>query len=409
MGRERKTILAIDLGSSQVRVLAGRVTDSGEIDVLALGASPALGMQRGIAVNVDDASYAVKTALDHARLDGRLRALEVYAGMGGKHLSSLNSLGEASTSRGDGLVSSKDVSRALEISRGVELPEESYLLHAIPRSYRVDGYRCRRTPIGMHGAVVQAESHLVTASGTPTKNLLKAIEMAGKEVDGLVASGIAASQAVLRQEETEMGVVLLDIGGGCTDIVAYSEGALFHTSAMPLGGNQIASDIAIALNTSLPVAEETLQQHGACISDEIDPGEELTITCFGAVGHRRVRRHYLNEIIRLRLTEMLRLAFYQAKRAAPEVPTPAGVVITGGVANLPDIEKVAEQVLQAPARVGYPAGAEDPSGSLRNPSYAAAVGILQLTSDASFDVLKTRRNGQHRPFRLLAPFSGLRV
>ena len=410
MGRENKSVITIDVGSCTVRVVAAQRHPAGGIQVLGIGQAPTLGIQRGIVDSIDDASFAIRAALQDAALDAKARGAAVYVSLAGKHVASMNHCGEVYTTRNDGLVTTRDLARAIEASKVVELPADTRIIHVIPKIFRVDGYVCRRDPVGMHGGTIGAESHTITASATATKNLKKAIQMAGQEVDGFIVSGVAASQAVLTAEEKEMGVILVDIGGGTTDIVGYWGGSPFHTSSLPVAGNQIANDIAIALNTSFHVAERLYCEEGSGSTEGIDPAEELTVPCFGLTGTRTLRRLYLNEVINLRLTEIFRLARLRVEQAAPELPMAAGAVVTGGVARLPDIEALAQQALELPVRLGKPVEVDGVSEELADPSFATAVGTMWLASDPASDILKAQRNGTtHSPFRLLPRLHGLRA
>jgi cell division protein FtsA len=384
MAREPRTVIAIDVGTTAVRVLAARVPSQGDFEIVALGQSQSLGVRRGIVTNVDEASYAIRGALEDAGIERRIRDADVYVGVGGKHIASSNNTGVTEVSRADGQVTEKDVARAVLAARQTQLLEEVVLVHQVPRGFLIDGYRCRRNPVGMRGMTAHAETHLVTAGAIEVKNARKAVEMAGLAVDHIVVNAIASSHAVLHREEREAGVVMLDIGGGTTDIVVCHEGSIAHTSALPLGGNQIANDIGVALNTALHVGERILIEHGTASAEGVDLLEELTAPCFGLTGYRRYRRQYLYDVVRLRVTELLQLGLGCAKEGAPGLPKHAGVVITGGVANLPGITKLAEKVLGRPARVGTPPHQQYAPETLKNAAFASVIGILELDSDPLF-------------------------
>lgn len=395
MGKDRGMFIAIDVGSCHVRVLAAQENANGGIEVLATGETPSLGVQRGVITNVDDASFAIKSALEEAQLMPWLKQAAVYASLNGKHIASSNHYGDVKVSRSDNLVTEIDVERALEASRATAPAKDQRVIHAIPRSYRVGGYLCRRNPIGMYGPTVGADSHVITADAIAFENLHKAVQMAGKSLDGAFISGLAAAHAVLTPEERENGTVAIDIGGGTTKVTAYSGGTPFRTFVLPVGGNQIANDLAIALNTPVHVAERLFLEEGSGTMAGIEPTEELTIRCFGPTGVRHLRRGFLHEIIRLRVEEILRMAFLPAMDKAPE-PFEGNVVLTGGVSNLKGIEVLATEVLETPVRIGRPL--EDPGqhGLLAGPAFATAIGILRLLTDTSFgrlDAAPQRRRG----------------
>ncbi len=383
MAREPRTIIAIDVGTSAIRVLAARVPPSGEFEIVAMGEAQSLGVRRGIVTNVDEVSYAIRGALEDAGTERRFREAQVYVGMGGKSIGCINNSGGAEITK-DRPITERDVTRAVLAARQAQLPEETVLLHQVPRGFLVDGYRCRRNPVGMRGAIAHAETHLVTASSADVKNIKKAVEMAGVQADYIAASPIASSHAVLRREERDGGVVMLDIGGGATGIVAYAEGAICYTAVLPLGGNHIANDISVALNTSLHVGEQILQEHGTAATEGVNMQEELTAPCFGMGGYRRYRRQYLYDVVRLRVQEILQLGYGQARSSVPALGMGAPVVITGGVANLPGIARLAEKVLEAPARIGSAPQQTYAPETLKNPAFASVIGILQIDSDPLF-------------------------
>lgn len=399
MGKEKPIIIALDIGSSHVRALAARETLNGSVEILSTGEAPSLGVQRGVITNVDEASFAIKAALEDARVDGRMKQSLVYATVGGKHLASQNNYGEVRVSRSDSLVNESDVNRAAEAARGIRIGADTQIVHAIPRSYRVGGYVCRRNPLGMRGPTVGADTHVITAPAAAIDDLYRALQMAGKEANGLYAGGIAAAHAVLTPEEMENGAVLIDIGGGTTDVVAYSGGTPFHSFVLPVGGNQIAGDLAIALNTPAHVAERLLLEEGSAIPAGVDLTDELMIRCFGPTGSRTLRRAFLIEVIRLRVEEILRMAFVQAAERAQE-PFEGNVVLTGGVANLKGIEALAAGVLETPVRVGRPV--EDPKEptELANPSFAAAIGIIRIATEPGLQAWKAAKERRSRVFKL---------
>ena len=409
MGKGKSDIVVIDVGSANVRVLGARPTPNGDIEIFATGEHASLGVERGIVTKIDDASYGIKAALEHAGLDLKARGFDVYATVGGKHVSSFNHCAEVNLSRKDGLVTEKDVERAIGASRLVSLQPEASLVHAITRGFRVDGYLCRRSPIGMRGSTVGAESHVITANSAGLKNLRKAVQMAGREPDGFISNAIAAGQAVLSQAEKDNGAVVIDIGAGSTDVAAFIEGAPFHTASIPVGGNQIANDLAVALNTAFHVAERLYREEGSGSSAGVSPTDELTVPCFGLTGTRTLRRLFLNDVIRLRLQEILSMAYLTARNAGTELPQGAPAVITGGVANLRAMEALAGDALDVTVRVGKPIQLHGLPPELMDPRFATAVGAMRLAADPNFDMTEARHGGAYSPIRLLPQWRGLRA
>ena len=399
MGKDRAMIIAIDVGSCHVRVLAAQELASGGMEILAMGETPSLGVQRGTITNVDDASFAIKEALNDARVMPWLKQSVVYASLNGKHISSSNQYGEVKVSRSDSMVNEGDVERALEVSRSAETGKDSRVVHSIPRAYRVGGYLCRRNPIGLRGPTVGADSHVITADAGAFDNLHRAALMAGKELDGVFIGGLAAAHAVLTPAERDAGTLVIDIGGGTTEVVAYSGGTPFRTFVLPVGGNQIAGDLAIALNTPVHVAERLFLEEGTATMEGVDPAQELTIRCFGPTGSRHLRRGFLHEVIRLRLEEILRMAFVPVMDRAPET-FDGTVVLTGGVAGLRGISALAAAVLETPVRVGSPLERSGAFPQLSGSSFATAVGILRLATDTSFGRLEPLPQRKSRALRM---------
>ena len=403
MGKETRTLIAIDVGTTQVRAVAARPLPGDEVEIVAFGQAPSAGLKRGLIEDVDEASYAVRAALEDGGLERRIRGAEVYAGISGKHIASFDHVGETPLHRSDGLVTDRDLAQAIDAVRAVAVPQDRLLLHVVPKGFLVDGYRCRRNPVGMQGKTAHADAHVVTAELEAAQRLSRAVQMAGKDVDWILSNAVAASQAVLRPEEKELGAVMLDIGGGTTDIVAYSESGIYHTSALPLGGNQLANDIAIALNTSFQVGQGILHEHGAGDPHGVDLKEEITVPCFGMSGYRRFRHQYLYDVIRLRLTEILQLALARTRQAGKPSKPAAGLVITGGVANLPGIERLAQDATGFSARVALaPAQGATPDG-LQNPAFAAVTGTLQIEADAAFAPVGPRGEEDRGWLKLIPP------
>ncbi len=407
MAKEMKPVIAIDVGTAQVRVVAARPDLEGKMELIAFGKAASVGVERGIVTNIDEASRAIRNAFNDAGVDNRFRGGRLYAGLGGKQMSSYNATGKTLSSRSDSLITEKDLAKALLGAKPTDLVAGVTLVHVVPRAYRVDGHRAQQEVLGMRGAKLEVDCHVVTAGETAVTNLRKAVQMAGGEIDQLVSGGIASAQTCLKTEEREIGVLFVNIGAGTTDIVAYSEGGLLHSSCLPLGGNQLCNDVAIALNTSFGVAEQVVQEHGRGSNLGIQPEDELEIQCFGARGTRLVRRRYLNEIIRLRLTEILQLAVGRMQQAAPGLRLPAGLVISGGVATLPSIDVLAETALKMPSRVGgFTQNGEGPA-ALEGTGFTTAIGILEVAADSRFTLVEEQKG--RSPLKMLPQLIGIKA
>lgn len=411
MARDERPIIAIDLGTSLTRVAAGRIEADDmerELEVLALGQAPSAGLQRGIIQNPEEAAYSIKAAFEDAGVEAKYRDARVYVGIGGKHIVSVNTAGESVISRNDGLVSEKDVARAVEASKSLRLSPEVQALHHMPRSFYVDNMRCRRSPIGMRGVSARAEMHTVTAPGPAIANLKKAVKTAGRDVDWVVANAVVASQAVLTREETEIGTLYVDIGAGTTDIAAYDGGAVCHTSSLPVGGNQIVTDLAAVLHAPAYVCESLLRERANGDPKAYKVDDEMLIPAFGIPGQRRVRLGHINDIIAMRLSEILQMAVARAKEASPALSLSGGLVLAGGVARMPALDMLAERVVNHPVRIGH-----IPVRTLRteigqDPAFVSLLSVLLAQADPQFAALKEQRPAHQGMRRLLPIFGGAR-
>ena len=407
-------VVAVDVGSAMVRVVGAEIGADGGAEIFSFGQAKAMGIRRGIVEDVDEASYAIRAALESAGLEAVVRGALVVAGISGVHVRSFNAVGEAAVNRGDSVITERDVVKARAAAQTQAAACDDVVLHSAPGGIRVDGYLCRRSPVGMRGALVQAETRVVTAGEEAVERLRRAARMAGVEIDEVLSSVVAAGRAAVQRTEAEAGVVHMDIGAGTTDAAAYFNNALLHTGSAPVGGDHLSNDIAMALNTSFSVGEGVLHDHGAASLEGAALKEEVTIPCYGVSGYRRFRRSYLLEVIRLRVTELLQLG-WAAAVGARRRKRPAGLVLTGGVAALPSIADLAHEVLGVPARVGEAAGGGvlyregGAVSDLRGPAHASLLGLLRLYRDPVFGPLCRRQADRPRGFRLFGQLEGLRA
>ena len=406
-------VVAIDMGSSMVRVIGAAMAADGGAEIFAFGRSKSMGVKRGMVEDVDETSAAIRTALVSAGLERKVRDALVVAGISGVHVRSFNAVGEVAVNRTDSVITERDVAAARAAAQMRAAAHDGVLLHAAPGGIRVDGYLCRRSPVGMRGALVQAEMRVVTAGEEAVERLRGAARMAGVEIDEVLSSVVAAGRAAVQRAEAEAGVVHMDIGAGTTGAATYLNDMLLQTAAAPVGGHHLSNDIATALNTSFSVGEGVLHDHGAASLEGPALREEVTIPCYGVSGYRRFRRGYLLEVIRLRLTELLQLG-WAAAMGARRWKHPASLVLTGGVAVLPSIADLAREVLGVPARVGEASGGGvlyregGAVSDLRGPAHASLLGLLRMYRDP---VLGPAWREAERPkgFRLFGQVEGLRA
>src|SRR3990172_6973878 len=367
---------AIDVGTTKVCTLVGEYDRDGEVQIVGVGISPSRGLRKGMVVNIDETVESIAESVEKAERSSGYKIVSAQVGIAGGHISSLNNRGVVAVSRSDRIIGDDDVSRAIDSARTINIPSNREIIHVIPRSYTIDGQDGVKNPIGMYGFRLDVEAHIVTGAVTSIQNLTKCIQKVGVEVEDLVLQPIASAEAVLTEEEKEMGVVLADIGGGTTDIGVFIEGAIWHTCVLPLGGHHLSNDIAIGLRTPFAVAEEIKSRYGHAFPGAIDPEAKIDVATFGAEGNRPILTRHLSEIIEARVEEIIEMILVEIKRSGYEGLLPAGLVLTGGSANLPGIDLLSKEVMQSPVRVGYPIGVSGLVEELDNPAYATSVGLL---------------------------------
>lgn len=370
---KRTKVAAIDVGTTKVCTIMGDLDTEGALRVLGVGIGPSQGLQKGLVVNVNEAKEAIRESVKKAERTAGYKLESAYIGVTGRHISSVNNHGVIAITRGDQLVKPSDLKRVLQVARTVKVPSDHKVLHIIPRTYVVDGQEGVKNPVGMHGFRLDVEAHIITAAVTSVQNLTKCIRGLGIEVDDLVMEPLASAEAVLSEEERIDGVMIADIGGGTTDIAIMKDDTICHTSVLPVAGHLITRDISVGLGLSPELSESMKKKYGnvgPSADNAVDA--EKTLTEDGhAVSYRD-----LNEIIRIRVEELVRLIMMELPRTDYSKFIPAGLVLTGGSANLPGIAELAQDVARIPVRVGEPVSLYGVSDQLRDPAYATSVGLL---------------------------------
>jgi cell division protein FtsA len=386
---KKRTITAIDVGTTKVATIIAEVDPDTNVRVIGVGVTPSTGLHKGLVVNINDAKEAIRTSIRKAEQASRFRVESAYVGVTGRHVTSLNNKGVVAITRNDRQVRSDDLKRVLQSARSISMPQDRKLLHVIPRGYAVDGQPGVKNPVGMHGFRLDVETHIITAASTSVQNLLKCIRGIGVDIDDLILEPLASSEAVLTDEEKDVGVMLADIGGGTTDIAVFREGSIWHTSVLPVAGYQITRDVSIGLGLPFDVAEEMKKRYGTVMPVYESKAEmEQTISQDG----HGVSYQDLCDIIRARVEEIVKLILLELPRAEYEALIPAGLVITGGGANLPGIESLAQDILHLPVRVGTPKSLNGLGDLLHDPAYATAVGLL-LWGAKSMEKQTWQQNG----------------
>lgn len=369
-----KTFASIDVGTSKVSSVVANLGDGGAIQILGVGVVPSGGVHKGLVVNIDEAKDAIRESVLKAERTSGLKIESAYVGVTGRHISSLNSRGVVATTRSDKRVTADDLDRVLESARSITIPSDRRLLHVIPRHYTLDGQVAVKEPVGMHSFRLDVETHIVTVSAASVQNLIKSIRGVGLEVDNLVLNPLAAGETVLSADERNAGVIVADIGAGTTDVAIFKEGCVLHSAILPVGGYQLTRDIAIGLGIANELAEEMKKKYANLMitNDMVAEHNELDVGNRHTVSYRE-----LNDIIRVRIEEILQLIMMELPRGEWEELAPAGLVLTGGTANIPGIDLLAGDLLNMPhVRVGVPGDITGIADSLHDPAFATSVGLL---------------------------------
>jgi cell division protein FtsA len=373
---EPRTIVGIDVGTTKICTLVGEVYEDGQLRIIGVGVAPSRGLRKGVVVNVHEATEAITASVRKAERISGYEITNACVGVGGGHISAINSRGVVGISRSARGISQFDIERALDAARAIAIPHNREIIHAIPRGYVVDGQEGVKDPIGMQGIRLEVETHIVTGASTSVSNLVKCVRDAGVEIDDLILQPLASGEAVLKESEQEMGVVLADIGGGTTDIGIFIEGSIWHTVVLGTGGEHLTKDVAVGLRTPFNTAEELKIQYGHAVPSSLTTDELIEVTSFGNGARQSISRLQLAEVIEARAEEILTLIRREVKRSGYDGLLAAGLVICGGSSELAGFKELGQQVLQLPVRVGRPHDLQGLTDVLESPAYATAVGLI---------------------------------
>lgn len=369
---KNRIVTAIDVGTTKICTSIAEITDTGATQVIGVGIAPSHGLHKGLVVNIEDAARSIKASINKAEQAANHKVESAYVGVTGRHVSSVNNKGVVAITRNDRLVRSDDLKRVLSSAQSIKVPNDRKLLHVIPRNYAVDGQVGVRNPVGMHGFRLDVETHVITAAAASVQNLIKCIRSLGVEIDDLVLEPLASSEAVLTEDEKQVGVVLADIGGGTTDICIFKDGAIWHTAILPVAGYQLTRDVAIGLGLPFDMAEEMKKRYGSVMPVYESRMEQSPIS---EDGHG-ISYQDLCDILRARIEEIMRLVLLELPRSDYESVVPAGIVFTGGSSNIAGLETLGRDITQLPIRVGMPSNVYGITDALRDPAYATGVGLL---------------------------------
>jgi len=368
-------VVGIDVGTTKVCTLVGRIEDAQSIRILGVGIEPSEGIKKGTIVDLDAASKAISRSVERAESTSGLEITSALVSMAGAHVSSVNSRGSVGVS--SGVIEEYDVLRVLEQARAVAIPHDREIIHVIQRGFVVDGQDGIRSPVGMHGYRLEVEAHIITASNATVDNLRKCVDDAGVQIQQFVLNPLASAEVVLTEQERQMGVAVCDIGGGTTDLAIYVDGDVWHTMVLAVGGNHVTQDVAHGLRLPVAQAEEIKKQYGHAVRGEIGADEYFSMKPFGEEHPVQINRQDLAHIIEARVEEIFRLTLQEIKRSGYDGLLPAGMVLTGGTSALPGIKRVASEVLGLPVRTAEPENLIGLVDRLNSPAYSTSVGLLR--------------------------------
>lgn len=393
---EEKYIVALDIGTSKVCVLVGEINDRNLIEIIGKGTSPMKGTRRGNIINLDQAVDAVKKAVDEAEVMAGLQIESVYVGVAGDHIRSVNSRGVVSVMGKHKEIGRDDIDRVIEASKSINIPAELELLHVIPREFVVDGQDGIHDPLGMTATRLEANVHIVTGARTHDQNILTAVNKAGIAVQELVLEQLAAAEAVLTQDEREMGVLLMDIGAGTTDYAVFLEGNVVHTNVLPVGAGHFTSDISVVLRTPMEDAERIKKRYGCALASLVTEDDPIEVPTVGGRAPKILSKQELTGIIEPRAAEIAKLVYRDLEKVGLEKEIRSGVVIVGGGAEMDGMVEMSEQIFDQSARRGVPRGLGGLSDTVAGPEWAAAAGLLLWGFRTEAKVRRRPRKGLSR-------------
>ena len=371
---DRNLIVGLDIGTSKVACIVGELSQDHEIEVIGVGTHQSRGLKKGVVVNLETTVQSIQRAVEEAELMAGCRINSVYAGIAGSHITSMNSHGIVAIK--DKEVTQADVDRVIDSARAVAIPADQKILHILPQEFVIDRQEGIREPIGMSGIRLEARVHIVTGAVSAAQNIFKCIRRCGLEVEDIILDQLASCTAVLTEDEKDLGVCLVDIGGGTTDIAVFTDGAIRHTSVIPIAGDQVTNDIAVALRTPTQFAEEIKIKHGCALTQLAKLEDTLDVPSIGERPSRKISRLNLAEIVEPRYEELLLLVQGELRRSGFEDLIPAGLVLSGGSARIEGLTELAEEIFHMPVRVGVPQHVTGLHDVIKNPVYATGVGLL---------------------------------
>ena len=377
---DRNLLVGLDIGTSKVVAIVAEVSPEGAIEVIGLGSSASRGLKRGVVVNIESTVQSIQRAVEEAELMAGCEINTVYTGIAGSHVKSINSHGIVAIR--DKEVSAGDIERVIDAAKAVAIPADQRVLHVLPQEFIIDSQEGIPDPIGMSGVRLEAKVHLVTGAVSAAQNIVKCVQRCGLSVEDIVLEQLASSHAVLTDDEKELGVCIIDMGGGTTDIAVFCGGAIQHTAVIPIAGSQVTNDIAVSLRTPAQYAEEIKIKYACALSQLANPDETIEVPSVGDRPPRRLARQTLAEVVEPRYEELYHLVRKELRRSGFEELIAAGIVLTGGSAKMEGAIDLAEEVFHMPVRLGVPQYVDGLSDVVRNPIHATGVGLLLYGQEA---------------------------
>ena len=382
MAKNDNLIVGLDIGTTKTCAIVGEVTEDG-INIIGIGSHPSRGLRKGVVVNIENTVESVKKAVEEAELMAGCEITGVYVGIAGSHIKGINSRGIVAIK--DKEVRASDVKRVIDAAQAVAIPADREVLHVIPQEFIIDDQDGVRDPIGMSGIRLEVKVHIVTAAATSAQNIIRCCNRAGLNFHEILLEQLAGSEAVLGHDEKELGAVLVDIGGGTTDVAIFVNGSVVHTSVLPLGGNHLTNDVAVGLRTPAQEAERIKQKYGCVLTSLVQKEETIEVPSVGGRNPRVLQRQILSEILEPRVEEIFHLVHQEVVRSGFEDRIAAGLILTGGCAILEGMPELAEQVFNLPVRRGVPKGVGGLADVVKSPMYATAVGLVLAGSRSKME------------------------
>ncbi len=371
---DKQMIVGLDIGTSKIVAIVGEINQQDEVEIIGIGTHPSKGLKKGVVVNIESTVHSIQRAVEEAELMAGCQIHSVYAGIAGSHVGSMNSHGIVAIK--DREVAYADVERVIDAAKAVAIPADQKILHILPQEFTIDGQEGIKEPVGMSGVRLEAKVHLITGAESASQNIVKCVRRCGLEVDDIILEQLASSYSVLTEDEKELGVCLVDIGGGTTDIAIFIDGAIQHTAVIPIAGDQVTNDIAIALRTPTQHANEIKIKYACALGELANADETIEVPGVGDRPAKNLSRATLVDVVEPRYSELLEFVLLEVRKSGFEDRIGAGIVLTGGSSKMEGVVELAEAVFNMPVRLGVPQHVTGLVDVVRNPMHATGVGLL---------------------------------